>query len=151
MEGTTIDDWVVELEAVYARHVANQTILAGFTYGAMTAFVAASHTLPHQLWLFSLSPYFSEDIPLLKLAYLRYIGKQRTERFWRVSFDKLASMVTCKTLIFTGDKEVKKYPLIGIRANAARDLLKNSKLIRIPLAGHDVSDPDYIAVIEANI
>ena len=59
---TTIDDWVAELEAEYSKHDPRDTVLAGFSFGAMTAFVAASKRNPSELWLFSLSGYFDEDI-----------------------------------------------------------------------------------------
>ena len=35
---TTIDDWVDQLKRVYEKHDPNETILAGFSYGAMTVF-----------------------------------------------------------------------------------------------------------------
>jgi len=148
---TTITDWVTELNRVYSQHDPKETILAGFSYGSMTAFVAASQRLPGELWLFSLSPYFSEDIPLLKLAWLRTIGKQRTERFWRVSFNELAPKVTCKTLLFAGGREIKKYVIMGKRATEAERLLAHAKLFIIPGVGHDVADSKYIEAIKEHI
>src|ERR1700745_701040 len=59
---TTIDNWVDELEAVYSKHDPADTILAGFSFGAITAFVAAVKQNPFELWLFSLSGYFDEDV-----------------------------------------------------------------------------------------
>ncbi len=53
---TTLTEWVAELEHEYAQLDPANTILAGFSYGAMTALVTASHKLPAELWLFSLSP-----------------------------------------------------------------------------------------------
>ena len=107
---TTIDDWVNQVQIIYDQYESENTILAGFSYGAMTALSVAAKRPPSALWIFSLSPYFSEDIPLLKLAWLRNIGKQRTERFWRLSFDALAPAITCNTQLFIGDSEAKKFP-----------------------------------------
>src|ERR1035437_7799397 len=59
---TTIDQWVEELDAEYGKCDPKQTIIAGFSFGAMTAFVTATKRNPFELWLFSLSPYFVEDL-----------------------------------------------------------------------------------------
>jgi len=136
---------------VYGKYDQANTILAGFSYGALTAFVVASQRPPTELWLFSLSPYFSEDIPLLKLAWLRYIGKQRTERFWRVSFNDLAPKVICKTLVFLGEKEAKDSPILEQRAIKASKLLPKAQLIIIPGADHDATESRYIEAIKKSI
>jgi len=39
---TTINQWADELEAVYNKCDPKQTIIAGFSFGAMTAFVVAT-------------------------------------------------------------------------------------------------------------
>lgn len=89
---TTIDDWVDELDAVYANYDPSQTILAGFSYGAMTAFVSATKKNPFELWLFSLSPYFAKDLKSknMKPTWLRQIGKRRVATFSKLSFNELA-------------------------------------------------------------
>ena len=51
----TIDNWVQELENVYTKHDPRNTIFAGFSFGAMTAFTAAAKVNPSELWFFSLS------------------------------------------------------------------------------------------------
>lgn len=63
---TLLRDWTRELEAVYSTLDAKTTILAGFSYGSMTAFMAATKRNPSELWLFSFSPYFSDDMPKMK-------------------------------------------------------------------------------------
>ncbi|MDB5175644.1 MAG: hypothetical protein JWM81_502 [Candidatus Saccharibacteria bacterium] len=148
---TTLDDWVAQLNAVYQKHEPQDTILAGFSYGSMVAFTAASQRLPVELWLFSLSPYFAEDIPLLKQVWLRNIGKRRQESFARVSFNKLAAAITCKTLLFIGELEAAKYPLINSRSQQAHKLLPSSKLIRIPSCDHDVTSKPYVQVIQQTV
>lgn len=75
---TTITNWVKELDKAYSNHDQSQTILAGFSYGAMTAFVSATKRNPSELWLFSLSPYFAEDLisKNMKQAWLNNIGQR---------------------------------------------------------------------------
>lgn len=149
---TTIDDWVKEFDAVYASYDPAQTVLSGFSYGAMTAFVAAAHRLPFALWLFSLSSYFAEDIVALKREWLlRDIGKRRTESFSHLSFAELAPLVICPTYIFVGEKEAEKYPLLAARCAEAARVLKYGTLIRVPECGHDVTHPNYIAAIRRGV
>ncbi len=148
---STIDNWVDELEIVYRRHKPKDTILAGFSYGAMTAFVTASKQTPAELWLFSLSPYFAEDIPFLKPAWLRNIGRKRVENFKHLSFNVLAEKITCKTLLFIGEKEALKYPNIKRRVSAAEKALKNSKVIQVPNCGHDATSPKYVEAIQRTV
>lgn len=148
---TVINDWVEQLEKEYSKHNPENTILAGFSYGSMTAFMAAAKHSPAELWLFSLSPYFSDDIPKLRQTELNNIGKRRTEAFKQLNFDKLAKTLRCKTLIFLGELEAKKYPLLGRRARLAKESLIRSKLITISAAGHDVGHPNYIEVIKSVI
>ena len=148
---TIIDDWVAQLEKVYINYDPKETILAGFSFGSMTALVTATNRMPSELWLFSLSPYFFEDLHLIKPAYLFDIGKKRTERFKNLFFNKLAPRITCKTLIFVGAKEATKYPEIGLRAHDAVKKLKNSQLYTIPNVGHDVADKQYINQIKSVI
>lgn len=150
---TTITHWVDELDAVYAEHDPEQTILAGFSYGAMTAFMSAAKRNPSELWLFSLSPYFAEDLvsKSMNRAWLKRIGHRRVEAFSGLKFKKLAKNIDCKTLLFTGQLEIDKWPVIGERASAAHRLLKNNELIIIEAAGHDVANEAYVAAIKKSL
>lgn len=148
---TTIDDWVKQLEHEYAKYDAKSTILAGFSYGSMTAFVTAAKRNPAELWLCSLSPYFADDIPKLKQAWLNRIGKRRTVAFAKLDFATLAQKIHCETLLFVGELEAKKYPLIGERSKLAKKLMHGATLYRIAGVGHDVGDRNYIASIKSAI
>ncbi len=147
---TTIDDWIQELEAEYAKHDPKQTILAGFSFGAMTAFTVATRTNPVELWLFSLSPYFNEDIHSknMKQSWLNNIGHRRVTAFDRLNFESLATTIHCKTLIFAGKAETDKWPDMKNRTLAADKLINDSTLSIIDGVGHDVADPLYIDAIE---
>jgi pimeloyl-ACP methyl ester carboxylesterase len=125
--------------------------LAGFSFGAMTAFGIATEQNPHELWLFSLSPYFAEDMPNIKKPWLKIIGKHRAEAFRRLSFNQHAKAIRCKTLVFVGELELKKYPLRSNRCQTAHKALPSSKLIIVPDCGHDVANSNYIKAIEKNI
>ncbi len=145
---TTIKDWVMELDKEYKKHDPTQTILAGFSYGSMTAFMSAVKENPSELWLFSFSPYFSDDMPHMKKSWLNNIGHRRADAFRQLDFNELAKSIKCKTLIVVGEAEAVKYPLIGNRALVASQTIVNNTLVTAPQSGHDVTDENYIKTIE---
>ena len=148
---TILDDWVAQLQKAYNKHNPNDIILAGFSYGSLTAFMGACIKNPFELWLFSLSPYFSDDIPALKSSWLKEIGKHRVENFSKLNFSRLAEEIKCRTLIMFGELEAQKYPLISNRAYIANKMITNSTLVQVKNAGHDVTNPNYIDAIKKAI
>jgi len=148
---TTINDWVNELEKEYLKYDPKNVILAGFSYGSMTAFISATKKNPSELWLFSLSPYFSDDMSKMKKLWLKYIGKHRDVAFSKLDFNQLAPKIKCKTLIFIGEAEMKKYPIMKNRTKIAHQKIKNNKVIIVPNCKHDVADDRYITSIKENI
>jgi pimeloyl-ACP methyl ester carboxylesterase len=148
---TTIADWVAELGKVYEKYDPKDTILAGFSYGLYTAFVTATKRQPAELWLYSLSPYFTEDIPFIKQKWLDGIGKHRTEAFQIYSFDNLYPKITCPVKLLAGEKEMKKYPDIRRRFNDASQKFKHVTALEVPNAPHKIDHPNYIAAIKDSI
>lgn len=148
---TTIIDWVKELDAEYAKYKPDNTILAGFSYGSMAAFLSATKNNPSELWLFSFSPYFSDDMPDMKKSWLSNIGLRRANAFRKLNFNKLACNIKCKTLIMVGEVEAAKHPLIDKRSKLAHQKIINSRLVVIPDADHDVTGKSYIEAIKAAV
>lgn len=150
---TTIDDWLVALESEYSRHDPQETILAGFSFGAMTAFIGASKQNPYELWLFSLSPYFNEDIHSknMRKSWLSHIGHRRVSAFDKFTFKDLAKEVKCKTIIFAGKNELNKWAGMKHRALSAEKLIENNTLVIIDNVEHDVSNNLYIDAIRQAI
>lgn len=150
---TTIDDWLVELESEYSKYNPKETILAGFSFGAMTAFTSATKQNPSELWLFSLSPYFNEDIHSvnMKKSWLNHIGHRRVSAFDKLNFQDLARRIKCKTLIFARKTEIDKWPDMRDRTFNAEKLINNSELFIIDGVGHDVSDRLYIDALKEAI
>ena len=143
---TTLNHWLKEVETEYARYDSNDVVLAGFSFGAITALMAATKKNPSELWLFSLSPYFQEDSP--KKSRLKRIGKRRANAFSRLNFKKIAPKIKCKTLVFVGNNETNE---IKKRAKSSSDSLKSVKLILVDNCKHDVSAPQYIKAIKKTI
>ncbi len=148
---TTIEDWVEELDKEYSKYNSAETILAGFSFGAMTAFLAATKRNPIELWLFSFSPYFADDIPKMKKSWLNNIGRRRADAFRKLDFNTLAKNITCKTLIMVGEVEAKKYPLVEIRAQKARKAIAKNTCVIVHNCDHDVTDKTYIQAIKGAI
>jgi pimeloyl-ACP methyl ester carboxylesterase len=148
---TTLHDWVKEFTATYSQYDAKNVVLAGFSFGAMTAFVSASKRNPSELWLFSLSPYFAEDASGWKKSWHNLLGHRRMSAFKEYKFNELAKNIRCQTLIFVGEAEAKKFPGLANRVRMAHKLLTASKLVIVPNSPHDVGDPNYIQAISKNI
>jgi pimeloyl-ACP methyl ester carboxylesterase len=148
---STIHDWIAQLEGKYLKLDPKNTILAGFSFGSMIVFAEAAKRPPAELWLFSLSPYFAEDLPLLKDRWKKGIGKKRVKVFEGLKFNELVKGISSKTLLFAGDEEMKKYPDLAYRFEDAHTKIPNSKLIIAEDVGHDVTHPDYIKTIVQNI
>jgi pimeloyl-ACP methyl ester carboxylesterase len=145
---TTIKDWVRMLDEEYVKYDPADTILAGFSYGSLTAFMSATKRNPSELWLFSFSPYFADDMRKMKKSWLKEIGKHRARSFGELEFSKLAEQIKCKTLIIVGEKEIKKYPLIGNRSVVANHSIKNSHMVIVNGSDHDVTDKRYVETIQ---
>ncbi len=150
---TTVKNWQQELEKVYSKYDVNQTILAGFSFGAVTAFMAATKRNPSALWLFSFSPYFAEDqdSKYMKQVWIDEIGKRRIAAFSKLNFADLAQLIKCPTKIFIGDKEIENYPIMGERFDAAIKYIANIKKVIVVGAEHDVADPRYVKAIAKNV
>lgn len=146
---TTIDDWEKELNLVYSKCDPKNTILAGFSFGAMTCFVSATKRNPFELWLFSLSPYFAEDLRSknMKQTWLKNIGHRRVEAFSKLHFSDLSDRINCRTLIFSGRLEMDKWQVLKQRLFSSHAILKNNIQTIVPDTGHDVADPRYVKAI----
>lgn len=149
---TTIEQWVPEFEKVYAHYRADDTIFAGFSYGAMIAFLAATDRNPSEVWLFSLSPYFNEDMkdPSFKKSWLTHIGHRRVDSFKKLSFTKLVESIKTPTTYFYGELELKTFPDISYRKKALKDK-QNATEVYIPGGKHDVTSPEYVEAIKTSL
>lgn len=144
-------DWLAQLEQEYNKLDPKNTVLVGFSFGSMVVFMEAAKRPPAELWLFSLSPYFAEDLPRLKDKWKNDVGKRRIKYFEGVEFDELAKNMTSKTLIFAGSEELKRYPDLAYRFEDAHIKIPGSKFIVAEGVGHEVTHPNYIKAIVENI
>ena len=149
---TTIDQWSAELLEVYREYDPKETILAGFSFGATTALVVAAERNPHAVWLFSLSPYFSEDLTGggVPASWLKIIGSRRQRAFCNIHFSALVQSINSKILFFYGTQELATWPNMHYRARMVRKL-PHAKEIIIQDGQHDVASAVYVAAIEKAI
>lgn len=148
----TIDDWVEQVKLKISKQELGDSLLSGFSWGSMIALtLAAEYKSPQKLFLFSLSPYFAEDLPHVKETWLRWAGKRRVAKFKQLSMNKLADRINCPTTIFIGSKEVSKYSDMKRRTKEAHKRIKGSKVIEIDDVRHDVGDPKYVEAIRKEL
>lgn len=144
------DSWLNDALHQVDRQDLSKSLLGGFSWGSMIALGLAARDNPARLQLYSLSPYFSEDMPLPP-KYKRWVGKKRLASFSRLSFDYLASRVKCPTDIFLGSVEQAKYRDVAMRSAAAEKRVKNSHFILVEGASHNVGDPRYVEAIDKTL
>ncbi|HYG84105.1 MAG TPA: hypothetical protein VD907_04450 [Verrucomicrobiae bacterium] len=151
------EDWKRQfLEAYRARVKSGQKVIfAGFSLGAVTAFLAAADQQPDELWLFSFSARFAEDIPHVPAEQLEYLETKTpglVAKLRELVFAQLAPRIQCYTLLMMGAVEIKGSPLLHERMLAAqRSLANTSSLVVVEGVGHKANDPKYANAIAASI
>lgn len=147
-KNTVPADWVRQLQQEYGKYDPANTVLAGYSFGAMIAFMAAAERNPSALWLFSLSSYFAEDLPSLSTRQLEFIGPAWHAGFANIQFAALSRRVTCPTILFIGTEESEG---IHHRATDAHRQLANARIVEVPGVGHNAMHTSYLAAIERTI
>ncbi len=139
----THDDY---LNDFFNHHTPNEEVyLFGFSFGAMTAFMASTQIKVKTLFLCSLSPYFKEDLDYIPASYKMFIGKKRMSVLNKLSFNELAKKVRAdKTIIIVGVKEGGDSMR---RAQEAHKQIKNSELVVIN-ARHKLESKVYLDAVE---
>lgn len=142
------DDYIEQVKAKIPKADLEKSLLSGFSWGAMVALItAAQYANPKKLALYSLSPYFAEDLPKVKKTWLQWAGKRRVENLKEYSMNSLVKQIKCPTVILVGSKEVSKYSDMRKRTKEAHKRIKNNQLVEIEGVNHDVGDPLYVKSI----
>lgn len=145
--GTTINDWVDEVQPMYQKYEAAQTILVGFSYAAMASLLLTVRRPPAGLILCSLSPYFAEDLHLVPDRWIRYMQRfnpRRLEVFKALRFADIAPRITCPTRLVTGSE-----PEWGQqRTRAASVALPGGQIFVGKNAGHSPVKWSYITALD---
>lgn len=140
----TIERWLSDFEEILKNDSLDNSIVLGFSLGALIAVLSTKRHKFSKLILCSLSPYFSDDIKHIPKLAEKYLGKRRMEAFKRQSFPK----DTKNSVIFLSGSEEKD--LFPNSNKKYFDLWKGSKkFIVVPEAGHDISNLNYIKEIKS--
>jgi len=121
----------------------DEVYLLGFSFGAFISFVSAVTLKPKTVILCSLSPYFSEDIKYLKKSWK--MGKNKMSDFKNYKFSKLVKSFHSNVFILVGSKEGS---IVLKRARTAHKTTKNSKLIIIDKAKHNIRQKEYFYAVK---
>lgn len=111
----------------------------------------ASEIKTKKLYLCSLSPDFSEDLKFMSSDLKKYIGKKRLLDIENRSGRKIAEKLNIPTIIFYGYKEGQEFPQLKQRCEEIAKLAKNSKLVVVKDAPHQIDFPSYIIALKEEI
>lgn len=135
--------------SLYEGKKSSHNVIFGFSYGAMIAFRASLTCNADKLLLCSLSPYFSEDLKKIPLAY-KLMALQRWNDFsknWK--FEELVENFSTPTTILYGENE-NEYIVERV---VALKQVKPGIVESIPVrhTTHDISKGKYILAIQSAI
>ncbi|HLD97814.1 MAG TPA: hypothetical protein VI815_00650 [Candidatus Nanoarchaeia archaeon] len=134
-------DYINDTRKQFIHKKSDEVYLLGFSFGAIIALMLASKVKPKKLFLCSISPYFSEDIPKMKNSWKSWFGKKRIEDIKKYNFNKITKQIKSNTIILAGDKEGKQ---LLLRSKEANKKIKNSKLIIIINGKHNLFQEEYL-------
>ncbi|MBI2580324.1 hypothetical protein HYV85_00780 [Candidatus Woesearchaeota archaeon] len=140
----TLSNNLEQFMRAHQKFGGGEAYVLGFSVGAVIALIASTKVKIKTAILCSLSPAFKEDVQLWKKSWKKFVGKKRLEDYKMCSFDQLVKRVNCRTVLVAGGKE---YPLLLRRVKMAKKKLKNSELVIIPGAKHDISQKEYLEVL----
>jgi pimeloyl-ACP methyl ester carboxylesterase len=145
--------WLPEYAQAVERAVIqepHEAYLLGFSWGAVSALVAAKRMKPKALILCSLSPYFAEDRFfcqqfLMEKSLERFQTIKLEERMMALPFTKAVRITVPKTFVLYGEKE----PGVLInRCVSTANAIPQAKLISLPRTPHNILAPAYLRAIK---
>ena len=144
----TMSDYVNDFKEFYLKNKTDNDYILGFSYGAVIAFITASELRPKKVYLCSLSSDFQEDVCDMKPWIQKMIGKKRMADIKKRSARDIAKNLDIPLVIFFGEKEGEMYPQLKMRCEETAKLAKNSKLVVVKNAPHDISYSEYREAIK---
>jgi pimeloyl-ACP methyl ester carboxylesterase len=140
----TIEKWLNDFEEVLKNDTADNSMVFGFSFGALIAVLSTKTHKFSKLILCSLSPYFSDNIKLLPALAEKYLGKRRMIAFEKQDFPK---DIKIPVIFLVGSKEKELFPN---DSKKYYDLWQGSKkFILVSDAEHDISNQNYISAIKS--
>lgn len=137
-----MSDYIAQFSKEYENRKGRKNYVLGFSFGAMIALLSAKTLKPDKLFLCSLSPYFCEDLGVMKSSWKRFIGKRRVEDFKTHKANNATKGLRVPTQVFIGEVESLKFPRLRYRCQETAKRV-NSELVVVPDAPHDITHPNY--------
>ena len=133
------------IEYYKKNNIYDNVYVLGFSAGAWISFMASLVIKPKCVILCSLSPFFNEDMLDWKEKWITPIGYKKFETIKNYIFANFVKLIDYRIILLYGeyDNEVVKN-----RSIMANKLLKNSKLVFIRKAEHDIRQAEYLESIK---
>ena len=141
-------DYVNDFERFYKDNKSQTNYILGFSWGAVIAFLSAPRLKPRKIYLCSLSPYFKEDVVGTKPWVQKIEGKQRIAEKRKFSGREIAKKFSIPSVVFYGEIEGRRYPLLKKRCEETVRLARNSRLVVVKNAPHKINHPEYVKAIK---
>ncbi|MDP2585762.1 MAG: hypothetical protein Q8P29_02700 [Candidatus Levybacteria bacterium] len=125
----------------YKKIKLKKKYILGFSFGAMIAFIASTKVRSSGLILCSLSPFFKEDLPMLKTM------TKKNKYFYKLSCASLAKKIKSKQILMMYGSQEARSLIRRVTDTFSRISSANKFLISIYKAEHDIGDKRYLAKI----
>lgn len=143
----TMSDYILEARSQICGEYSSVSIL-GFSFGAFIAAALATKSTVQALYLCSLSPYFSEILPMIPAKWTKALGVKRTKDFQKFSLIKIAEQTSANVHFFQGEKEISAWPSMIECAKIAQANYTNYMYHVVQNSGHDIRTEAYQLAIK---
>lgn len=148
-----MDEWILQFQEVYRRCDPANTILGGYSVGAMVAYVVAARASQtvDELWLCSCSGLFAEDLPDVAARTLACFPEYQLAVFRTLRFTDETTPRVGRSLCFMGEEENRDFPWLAARMRAISAAL-GTVIHEVPGVSHNLlSNPAYLGLVEHTI
>ncbi len=150
-DNTVVSENAKDFIDFYNKNKSEVNYILGFSYGSVITLLDANILKPNKIFLCSLSPDFVEDRHMMEEGVIKFIGKKRYTDTLTRSGKELAKNLQVPSVVFYGEAEGREYPQLKLRAEETVRLAKNSKLVIVKDAPHQIDFPSYVEAIKREI
>ena len=120
----TMSDYI-NVAKTQIRSDCSSVSILGFSFGAFIAASLATTCTVETLYLCSLSPYYSEIIPIVPTSWQKALGTKRMRDFQKYSLVEIAKHTKATVHFFQGETELVSWPSMVQCKNIAQSNYKN--------------------------
>ena len=145
----TMSDYVDYFLKIYFKYQDSEVSTLGFSFGAMVSFIASSKVNIKSQILCSISPYFKEDMKLIKKSWADGVGKKRMADFGKISRKEICKLIKAQTTMLIGTKEGPE--MLQVTQSIYDGIKSDKDLAVIKGVGHDIAAKKYFEEISKRI